>query len=315
VSSPFGPAHWAAFVAVVLVLLALDLGLGRRADGLVSPRRALLASAGFVAAALGFAAFLRVRLGAGPALDFLAGFVVEKALSVDNVFVILVTLTAFRVPEASWRRVLTLGILGALVMRGALIVAGTSLLHHVHAATYLLGALLVVTALKLLFAKKDEPAPDAPPPLVVRLCRRFFPVTAEHRGGRFFVREAGRLHLTPLFLALVAVEVGDVVFAADSIPAVMAITTDPFLVFTSNVFAILGLRSLFFALRGLVARFHYLEAGVSLVLLFVGGKMLLASFVSISTPASLAVIGLLLAGAVVASARREQALAREGAAS
>lgn len=313
-SSPFGPWHWAVFVAVVLALLAFDLGLGRGAERPVTPRRALLTSAGFVAAALAFAGFLRVRLGPGPALDFLAGFVVEKALSVDNIFVILVTLTAFGIPEAQWRRVLTLGILGALVMRGALIVAGTSLLHHVHAATYLLGALLVFTALKLLLGKKDEAAPEATHP-VVRLARRFFPVTADHHGARFFVREAGRLHLTPLFLALLVVEVSDVVFAADSIPAVMAITTDPFLVFTSNVFAILGLRSLFFALRGLVLRFHYLEAGVSLVLLFVGGKMLLAPFVAISTAASLAVIGLLLAFAVLASARREQALARGGAAS
>lgn len=314
-STVFGPWHWAAFLAAVLALLAVDLGLGRRSEGLVPPRRALLASAGFVAAALAFAAFLWARAGGKPALDFLAGFVVEKALSVDNVFVILVTLGSFRVPEALWRRVLTLGILGALVMRGALILAGTTLIRHVHAATYLLGALLVFTALKLLFGKKEEQPAGEEPPRVVRLARRFFPVTAGPRGARFFVREAGRWHLTPLFLALLAVEVGDVVFAADSIPAVMAITTDPFLVFTSNVFAILGLRSLFFALRGLVARFHYLEAGVSLVLLFVGGKMLLAPVVAVSTAASLAVIGLLLAGAVIASARRERGLAQEGAAS
>lgn len=313
-SAPFGPVAWAVFIAGVLALLALDLGLGRRAPRPVSTRQALLASAGFVALALAFAGFLWARAGARAALDFLTGYIIEKALSVDNVFFILVTLTSFRVPEALFRRVLALGIVGALVMRGTLVLAGTSLIHHVHAATYVLGALLVATAVRLLVAGEKEPAPPARHP-AVRLCRRLFPTVEDHDDGRFLVRRDGRWHLTPLLLALVAVEVGDVVFAADSIPAVLAVTTDPFVVFTSNVFAILGLRSLFFALRGLVARFHYLAAGVSLILLFVGGKMLLASILPVSTAASLAVIALVLTGAVGASAWRERALAREGAAS
>jgi tellurite resistance protein TerC len=197
-------------------------------------------------------------------------------------------------------------------MRGALIVAGTSLLHYVHFATYVLGALLLVTAVRLLLARDEAPTPPERHP-IVRLASRLFPVVAEHRGSRFFVREAGRWAMTPLFLALLAVEVGDVVFAADSIPAVLAISTDPFLVFTSNVLAILGLRSLFFVVRGAVARFHYLKAGVSLVLLFIGAKMLLAPVFPIPTAASLAVIGLLLAGAAAASAWRERRIAERTA--
>jgi tellurite resistance protein TerC len=302
------------FTAGVVAALVLDLGIGGRASRPVSPRQALVASAGFVALAIGFAGFLWARAGARPALDFLAGYVVEKALSVDNVFFILVTLTSFRVPEAHFRRVLTLGIFGALVMRGALILAGASLIRHVHAATYVLGAILVVTAVRLLVSGDEAPAPPDRSP-VVRLCRRVFPVTPDHEEGRFFVRRGGRWHVTPLLLALLAVEVGDVVFAADSIPAVLAITADPFLVFTSNVLAILGLRSLFFALRGLLDRFHYLEGGVALILLFIGAKMLLALVFPISTAASLAVIGVVLAGALGASVWRAEALGRKGAAS
>jgi tellurite resistance protein TerC len=305
------PLSLALFVAVLLALLLLDLGVLRRKPREIGPREALLASAAWIGLALAFAGGLWARRGAGPALDFLAGYVIEKALSVDNVFVILVTLGAFAVPPALWHRVLAAGVVGALLMRGALIVAGASLLHAFHAATVVLGGVLVVTAVRLVRAGGGE----APPPgqgAALRLVRRVFPVTSGFQGARFFVREGGRWWATPLLVALVAVEVSDLIFAADSIPAVFAVTTDPFVVFTSNAFAILGLRSLFFALRGMVERFHYLQTGVSLVLLFVGAKMLLAPFFVVPTAASLAVIGLLLAGAMGASTVRERRLAREG---
>lgn len=313
-STAFGPWLSAGFVVLIFALLAVDLGVLRKTPRTVGPREALVFTAGWVALALAFAGFVWARAGSGPALDFLTAYVVEKALSIDNVFFILVTLVSFGVPEALWHRVLSLGILGAVVMRGTLILAGTSLLRYVHAATYVLGGILLVTAVRLLLAKDEEPTPPARHP-VVRLASRIFPVIGEHREGRFFVRDAAKWCVTPLFLALCVVEVGDVVFAADSIPAVLAISTDPFLVFTSNVLAILGLRSLFFVVRGAVARFHYLKAGVSLVLLFIGAKMLLAPVLAIPTAASLAVIGALLAGAAAASAWRDRRLALERTAS
>jgi tellurite resistance protein TerC len=305
---------WAAagFVAVVLALLVVDLGVLRKKPREIGAREALLASAGWIALALAFAGYLYARHGERPALEFLTGYVIEKALSVDNVFVILVTLTSFAVPAALWHRVLALGIVGALVMRGALILAGTSLLHAVHATTYVFGGILVLTAIRMLTAR-DEPAPGGRPSLGV--LGRWIPSVGEYRGAAFFVREGARWCATPLFFALVTVEIGDVIFAADSIPAIFAVTTDPFLVFTSNVFAILGLRSLFFALRGLVERFHYLKAGVSLVLLFVGAKMLIAGVLVVPIGASLAVIAGLLGGAALASTVRERRLVREGAAS
>ncbi|APR78251.1 Integral membrane protein TerC [Minicystis rosea] len=312
-SIAFGPWLMAGLLVLVVALLAVDLGLLRRTPRSIGPREALVSAGAWVVLALVFAGVLWARVGAGPALDFVTGYVVEEALSVDNVFFILVTLVSFGVPEALWHRVLSLGILGAVVMRGALIFAGASLLRYVHAATYVLGAVLVITAIRLLLAR-DEAAPTPARHPVVRLVRRFLPVVDEHRGARFFVREGGRWHATPILLALVVVEVGDVVFAADSIPAVLAITTDPVVVFTSNILAVLGLRSLFFAIRGLVERFHYLKAGVSLVLVFIGAKMLLAPIWSISTMLSLAVIGAVLAGAMVASSVRSLRLAREGAA-
>ena len=304
------PISVAIFVAVVLLLLLVDLGVLRRTPREVGTREALLASAAWISLALAFACVLWARRGSGPALEFLAGYVIEKALSVDNVFVILVTLGAFAVPAALWHRVLTLGVVGALVMRGALILAGASLLQAVHAATYVLGGVLVVTALRLAFGRDDAPAPGRS--RAMTFVRRFVPVVDGYRGARFFVREGGRWCATPLLGVIVAVEVSDVIFAADSIPAIFAVTTDPFVVFTSNVCAVLGLRSLFFALRGMVERFYYLKTGVSLVLLFVGAKMLLAPVLQVPIAASLAVIALLLAGAAGASTVRERRLAREG---
>lgn len=312
-SIAFGPWLMAGLLVLVVALLAVDLGVLRRTPRSIGPREALLSAGAWVALSLAFAGVLWARMGAGPALDFVTGYVVEEALSVDNVFFILVTLVSFGVPEALWHRVLSLGILGAVVMRGTLIFAGASLLRYVHAATYVLGAILVLTAIRLLLARDEAPTPPARHP-VVRLVRRFLPVVGEHRGTSFFVREGGRWHATPLLLALVVVEVGDVVFAADSIPAVLAITTDPIVVFTSNILAVLGLRSLFFAIRGLVERFHYLKAGVSLVLVFVGAKMLFAPILHVSTPVSLLVIAGVLGAAMGASSIRAVRLAREGGA-
>jgi len=295
-----GPWLFPGFIVFVLALLALDLGVLRRGAREISVRQALAWSAGWIGLALAFAGLLYARFGARPALEFLTGYVIEKALSVDNLFVILLILTSFAVPRALFHKVLSLGILGAIVMRGALIIAGAALVEHVHAVTYVFGAILAFTAIKLLRERESEPAPVERHP-AVRFIRRFFPVVNTFSGDRFLVKDGARRAATPLLLALVTVEVSDLVFATDSIPAIFAVTTDPFIVFTSNIFAVLGLRSLFFALEGLLSRFHHLKVGLALVLLFVGAKMLLAKVLVVPVGVSLAAIALILSGAVIAS--------------
>jgi tellurite resistance protein TerC len=306
---------WGGFVALILTFLALDLGVFHRKAHVVRIREAFAWTSVWVVMALAFSVavyflyehhWLGVGLTIGHELDgrqaaaqFLTGYIIEKSLSLDNVFVIAIIFSYFRIPAMYQHRVLFWGILGALVMRGAMIALGAALLERFSWATYAFGILLLGTAVKMLMSRHDNLEPDRS--LLVRVVRRWIPVTPELHGGRFLTRVDGRLAATPLFLVLLLVEATDVVFAVDSVPAIFAVTRDPFLVFTSNVFAILGLRSLYFALAGAMTRFRFLKMSLVFVLAFVGVKMLLAHYYHFPTFVSLSVILGILAVGVAAS--------------
>ncbi len=298
---------WSAFAITVAVMLALDLGIFHRKAHSVRPREALLWSIVWVTLAGCFAAALWVFDGHQTATEFVAGYVVEQALSVDNLFVFLLLFGYFKVPDALQHRVLFWGIIGALVMRAAMIGAGAVLLDRFHWLIYLFGAFLVFTGIRMLVQPDGEMEPERNP--VLKLVRRLIPVADHYEGDRFFTRapwgadRVMRTVATPLFVVLVLVETTDLVFAVDSIPAVFGVTRDPFVVYTSNVFAILGLRSLYFLLAAVVHKFWLLKPALSLVLLFVGGKMLASSFYHIPTLLSLVVIVTILVGSVVLSLR------------
>jgi tellurite resistance protein TerC len=296
---------WVGFNLFVLAMLALDLGVFHRRAHVVTMREAATWSVVWVGMALAFNAGLYLLAGPRPALEFLTGYLIEKSLSVDNIFVFVLLFTYFAVPAQYQHRVLFWGILGALVMRGIFIAAGAYVLEQFHWAIYLFGALLIVTGVKM--ARRDGAAVDPERNPVTRLARRVLPLTPRYDGQRFWTRENGRLVATPLFLVLLLVEFTDLVFAIDSIPAIFAVTRDPFLVYTSNVFAILGLRSLYFLLAGVVHRFVYLKYALAAILVFVGGKMTLVDVVKIPVAVSLGVIALALAVAIVASLRRRAA--------
>ena len=294
-----GPAVWIAFNVFVLAMLALDLGVFHRKAHAVSLKEAGAWSAVWIALSLVFGAGLWHFEGKEPALQYLTGYLIEKSLSVDNIFVIALIFTYFAVPPLYQHRVLFWGILGALLMRGALIAVGAFLLTKFHFLVWIFGAFLVVTGVKMALHDNAELHPEKNP--LVRLARKIFRVTEAYEGQNFFVRRAGRLFATPLFLVLLVVESMDLVFAMDSVPAIFAVTSDPFLVYTSNVFAILGLRSLYFLLAGIMGRFVYLKLGLSVILVFVGLKMAFVELVKVPVGISLGVIGLVLAVSVVAS--------------
>jgi len=293
------PLLWVGFIAFVLVMLAIDLGVFHKQAHEVSLKEAGIWSAVWVTFALLFNLGVYVWFGPQRALEFTTGYVIEKALSVDNIFVFVVVFGAFGVPAIYQHRVLFWGVLGALIMRAAFIVAGGAFLQRFHWAIYVFGGILAVTGVKLLFQRNEEIHPERNP--VVRWFRKILPVTHEPSGEHFTVVRDGRRYATPLLLALVAVEVTDLIFAVDSIPAIFAVTTDPFIVFTSNIFAILGLRSMYFLLAGVVDKFVYLKPGLSLVLIFVGVKMLIVDVFKVPIFASLAVIASILSIAVLAS--------------
>jgi tellurite resistance protein TerC len=290
---------WAAFTGLILVLLALDLGVLHRKPHAVKPREALLWSVVWIALSLLFNVVIYFWKGPEPALEFLTGYLIEKSLSVDNIFVFVLIFSYFRVPPELQHRVLFWGILGALILRAVLILTGAWLLSNFHWVEYIFGAFLVFTAVKM--AKQGEPEIHPEGNRLVRLFRRLFPVTREFDGPRFFVRKDGVLSATPLFIVLLLVETTDVVFAFDSIPAIFGVTKDPFIVFTSNIFAILGLRALYFLLASVIGMFAYLGLGLAFVLGFIGLKMLLSSWIHVSTPVSLAVVFGILTLSVVAS--------------
>ena len=292
-------SFWIGFNAFVVAMLALDLGVFHRKAHAVSFRESLGWSAAWIALALLFNAGLYFRFGPDPALEFLTGYLIEKSLSVDNIFVFLMIFSYFRVPAEYQHKVLFWGVVGALVLRAIFIAAGIALIQRFHGIIYLFGAFLVFTAIKMSLHKDKEIHPEKN--LVVRLLRRIIPMTDRYQGPRFFVRLDGRLRATPLFLVLVIVETTDVIFAVDSIPAILAVTQESFLVYTSNVFAILGLRSLYFALAGIMQMFHFIHYALSAILLFVGAKMLLMDIYKIPIVVSLCVIAATLLIAVAAS--------------
>jgi tellurite resistance protein TerC len=288
------------FNVFVLAMLALDLGVFHRKSHVVSTREAIGWTIAWITLALLFNLGIWHYAGEEKALEFTAGYLIEYSLSVDNIFVFALLFSYFAVPAQYQHRVLFWGILGALVMRAGMIGAGTILITKFAWIIYVFGAFLVLTGLKMIFKKEEEIHPERNP--VVIWFKKLMPVTSDYRGDKFFVRENGVRMATPLFVVLLLVEVSDVIFAVDSIPAIFAVTKDPFIVYTSNVFAILGLRSLYFALAGVMDKFHYLKIGLGVVLTFVGVKMFLGHTpYKIDTHLSLGVIVAVLASAVVAS--------------
>jgi len=293
------PLHWIAFIVFVLVAVALDLGVFHRHAHKITMREAAAWSAAWIALSVGFGLWMLRGYGPQHALEFFTGYVIEKALSVDNLFVFLVLFRMFAVKEEYQHRVLAYGILGALVMRGAMIAAGAALLQRFEWIMYLFGAFIIFAGIRIMAVREAHGHPGKN--FLVRYASAHLAMESEYRGGKFFVREAGKLLATPLFLVLLVVEVSDVTFAVDSIPAVFGITRDPFIVFTSNVFAILGLRALYFLLAGVLERLAYIEAALGLVLIFVGAKMIAEPWFHISVGVSLAVVLAMLALAVVVS--------------
>jgi tellurite resistance protein TerC len=284
---------WAGFIAFVILLLAIDLGVFHRKSHEVKIKEALIWSAVWISLALIFNYGIYIFLGKEKALEFLTGYLIEKSLSVDNLFVFIMLFTFFNVQPKYQHKVLFWGILGALIMRAVFIFAGVALISKFHWIIYIFGAFLIFTGVKMLFHKEGEIAPDKNP--LVRLFKKFFPVSERMHGGNFFVKINSKTVATPLFIVLLVVEFTDLIFAVDSIPAILAISSDTFIIFTSNVFAILGLRALYFALAGITKYFHYLKYGLSAILVFVGLKMVIVGFYKIPIIYSLlTILGILL---------------------
>ncbi|GER91334.1 membrane protein [Dictyobacter vulcani] len=300
---------WVWFNLFVLVLLALDLGVFHRKSHAVSIKEALIWSVVWISLALLFNLGLYFVSGGEVALQFLTGYLIEKSLSVDNIFIFVLLFSYFSVPPAYQHRVLFWGILGALLMRGALIGVGSVLIEQFHWIIYLFGAFLIFTGIKMGVQKESEVHPENNP--LVKFVHRFLPVTEGFEKDHFVVRRNGRKMITPLLLVLLVIETSDLLFAVDSIPAIFSVTTDPFIVYTSNVFAILGLRSLYFVFANIIHKFYYLQTGLAVILCFVGVKMLLPGLLHIHIPtyASLLFIALVLVIAIVASVIRSRRLA------
>lgn len=290
---------WVGFNLFVLAMLAVDLGVFHRKAHEVQIKEALVWSAVWMALALLFNLGIYVWRGPETALEFLTGYVIEKSLSLDNIFVFVLVFSYFRVPALYQHKVLFWGILGALVMRAIFIATGVTLIQKFHWVIYIFGAFLILSGIKMAIQKDQKIHPERNP--LLRLFRRFMPVTDHYEADKFFVKKEGGYLATPLFVVLVVVETTDLVFAIDSIPAILAITLDPFIVYSSNVFALLGLRALYFALAGVVQRFHYLHYGFSFILVFVGVKMLLADMYKIPIGMALGVVAGILLISVIAS--------------
>jgi tellurite resistance protein TerC len=296
------PLQWGFFFALLLGMLVLDLGVFNRKAHRVGLREAAFWSVVWTLVALAFNVWVYQRFGRQFGLEFLTGYIIERSLSFDNIFVFIVIFNYFAVPAEYQHRVLFWGILGALISRGIFIAMGTALITRFEWLILVFGAFLVYTGVKIFKEKDTEIHPERNP--VVKLFQRFVPLSGRYHGKSFFVHEDGRLKATPLMLVLVVVEATDVVFAVDSIPAVFGVTTNPFIVFTSNIFAILGLRALYFLLAGLMHKFHYLSYGLGLVLVFVGGKMVTERWVHIQTEISLGIVLGILTLAILASLLR-----------
>jgi tellurite resistance protein TerC len=307
-----GLAVWLGFTGIVVALLVLDLGVLNRRSHVLSFKEAMSWSLGLIALALLFGGFLWWREGGQHALEYYTGYLIELSLSVDNLFVFILIFNYFGVPSEAQPKVLKWGILGAIVMRFIMIALGALLFARFEWIIYLFGGILVLTGIRMLFQKDDRIEPEKNP--IVRLARRVLPFTSAYDGANFSCRTSrGRRLATPLVLVLLVVEWSDLIFAIDSIPAIFAVTRDPFLVYSSNVFAILGLRALFFVLAGMMDKFVYLKPGVALILVFVGGKMAVSAWLHVPIVVSLAIIVFMLAGAVGLSLLRSSREARAAA--
>ncbi len=296
-----GLLDWAVFAVAVITTVAVDRLLFDKSHR-VSFREATIRSVMAITAGVLFGIFVHYRMGSDYAVTYYIAFLVEKSLSVDNLFVFLVVFTYFRVKEWHQQRILVWGIIGAIVMRGIFIVAGTALLNRFHWMMYVFGLFLVFTGLKLAFKKEEEVDPESN--LALKFARKYLRTTDKYDGAKFFTVQNGVRYVTPLFVVLIVIEFTDVVFAVDSVPAVLAISRDVFIVYTSNIFAILGLRALYFMLSGMMTRFHYLDLGLSVILVFIGLKMLASTIYKVPNLVSLGVIGGVLAIAIVASLLR-----------
>jgi tellurite resistance protein TerC len=279
---------WMGFSVAVVAAIALDLGIFHREARRIALKEALAESAGWIGLALAFSLWVSVSMGHRAGLEFLTSYVVEKSLSIDNIFVFLLIFERFAVPSQSQHKVLYCGVVGALVMRAIFVFGGVALLNRFHFILFLFGAILIVSAVVMLWPGGRTIRPERN--WLVRVVRRVMPVTPDYEGQHFFVRQAGKYYGTPLLLAVVAIEATDILFAVDSVPAVLAITRDTFLAYSSNVFAILGLRALYFALADLLPRFRFMRPGLAAILLFTGAKMLASERIPISTGVSLGVI-------------------------
>lgn len=291
---------WVVFGAVIVSLLALDLGFFHRKSHEVSIKEALIWSGIWLAVAFFFNLLVYFWMGADSAIEFATGYLVERTLSFDNLFVFLLIFTYFKVPSIHQYKVLFWGILAALVMRGIFIVAGIELIDKFRWIVYLFGAFLLVSGLKIAFKKDEEPMDVGGNP-ILRLCRRLLPATEEYGDGRFTLAIDGRRFVSPLFIVLLVIETSDILFALDSVPAILGITLDPVIVYTSNIFSILGLRALYFALAGCMVMFHYLNRAVAFILVFVGVKMLLSGFIEIPAAIVFGVMVLVLSGSIALS--------------
>jgi len=290
---------WIGFNLFILILLALDLGIFHRKAHEVKMKEALIWSFVWISLALLFNAAVYYWKGSEAALEFFVGYLIEKSLSVDNIFVFLMIFSYFSVPALYQHKILFWGIVGALIMRAMLIAVGGTLIQQFHWIIYIFGVFLILTGIKMLARKNEEIHPERNP--VVKLFKKWMPVTNNYEKDHFFLRKDGKWMATPLFIVLLVVESTDLIFAVDSIPAIFAITDNPFIVYTSNVFAILGLRSLYFALAGTMSMFKYLKTGLSLVLVFVGIKMILSGFLKIPVLISLIIIAFILVTSILAS--------------
>jgi tellurite resistance protein TerC len=294
------PIHvWFVFAVVIVAALVLDLGVFHRKSQKVALRSALIESAAWIVLSLLFAVYIHFSRGTQAGVEFLTGYLVEKSLSVDNIFVFVLIFRAFQVPERSQHKVLFYGVAGALVMRAFFVLAGVELLQDFHFILFIFGAILVVTAIQML--RPGQRAIEPERNWLVRITRRFVPVLTDYAGESFWVKRERKWHATPLFMALVAVEAMDIVFAVDSVPAVLAITRDTFIVYSSNAFAILGLRALYFALAGILPRFRFLHQGIAAILFFVGLKMIASDWIDLPDLASLGIIAGILTITIVAS--------------
>jgi tellurite resistance protein TerC len=287
---------WILFNLFVLLLLALDLALFHRRPREIKFREALGWSVFWIALAAAFAAFIFFESGRIKTLEFITGYLIEESLSVDNLFIFLLIFRYFKVAGDQQHKVLFWGILGALLTRGAFILAGVTLIRQFHWIIYVFGGFLVYTGCRLFGENEQKVEPERNP--VLRLFRRFLPVTGDYVDGKFFVLREGRRFATPLLMVVLAIEATDILFAADSIPAVLAITRDPFIVYTSNVFAVLGLRALYFLLAGMMNVFHFLNYGLAIILILIGAKMLASDYYSVATGVTLAVVVGILAASV-----------------